>query len=530
MLAKAQAKYLVMDLLERGYLMAQRVTYKSSDGDGYNKQDIPSHDQGTPAVSAKCLDDDSDVNPLLDKNSFELNFEAYKAEAEKQYKGAGIGDLDEKKQEGIFDGVQTCFEKFFDGLSALGRDEKSPESTSIVAGMATAIAGASLFTMLVPTLHTVCSKFASVFNSSTDEVARTVFSGLCIVSSGIRAALPISAEMARRANNQEEVLIFSIATVVMASVYLATSSISVLLASHSAILESPTTAKMALKLKKEIESTEKEQDSENFSEFASQSLQKIEEMLTGWKADASANLLSFGKEFLLFSGAVLSIFSAISKFVPNLAIPFVSIIAGSISLFANVFELRQGMVEYRNQKAKLESLKKELNKEENPSKAEEIKKQISKLESQLKVSIIRIAKGVLNVIVSVANIVLGILMTLSLLSPPAFFLASAILTAVSLASVLVLSAGSLVVRKMNNVGSAGNAPSAITAKNADGNDTDETKETESENESIEEEDLNRSSLNQKFNGSKKRSSTSGYQNVSPLSSQSQQKKAVMEYV
>lgn len=529
MLAKMQAQYSVVDLLERGCSMAQRVTYKSSDGDRYEKQDILSHHEETPAVSGKHLDDDSDINPLSDKNPGELDFEEYKAEAEKQYKSAGIGDLDEEEQKGFFDSVKICYQNFLDGLSALGRDEKNPESTSIVAGMSTAIAGASFFTMLLPTLNTVCSKFASVFNSSTDEVVRTIFSGLCIVSSGIRAALPIAMEMARRATNHEEVFIFSIATVVMASVYLVTSSISVLLAGHSAILDSPKAAAMALKMKTEIELAEKEKSSENFSEFASQSLQKINEMLKEWKASVSANFLSFGKEFLLFSGAVLSAFSAISKFVPSLAIPFVSIITGSISLVANVFEVGQGVVEYRNQKKKLESLKKELSKERDQSKKAEIKKQIKNLENQLKLSVIRIVKGVLNVLVSVASIALGILMTASLLSPPVFFLASAIFTAVSLASVLVLSAGGLVVRKMNNADSAENASSAVPKEeNADETVTDGTIETDSEDSEAGEFNPNR--LHQQFDDSENRGSTSGDPNVGTAGRQSQQQRTVMEYV
>jgi len=515
--------------------MAERVDYvssgvasKYSNGEEYKKRHSPSHDQGTQAVSDEDLNDDSDVNPLLDKNPYELNFANYESKAKTQYKGGGIGNLDEEKQKGFFDGVKACYQNFSDDLSALGRDEKSHGSTSIVAGMATAIGNASLFTMLVPTLNTVCAKFATVFNSTTDEVARTIFSGLCIVSSGIRAALPIAAEMARRATNQEEVFIFSIATAVMASVYLATSSISVLLAGHSAILDSPTTAEMARKIKNEVASTEKEKTSENFSNFASQSLLKIKAMLTEWKADVSANFLSFGKEFLLFSGAVLSAFSAISKFVPSLAIPFFSIITGSISLIANVFEVGQGIVEYRNQKAKLESLKNELSEEGNPSKRAEIENQIKKLDNQLKLSVIRIAKGVLNVLVSVASIVLGVLMTVSLLSPPVFFLASAIFTAISLTSVMVLGVSGLVVRKMNNSGSAGNAPSAVREEeNTDGILTDGTKETDSESEFSEDEDRNR--LNQQADESKNRSSTSGRQNSGTSGRQSQKKGEVILY-
>ncbi|MFL6716939.1 MAG: hypothetical protein ACJ8G3_11320, partial [Burkholderiaceae bacterium] len=282
--------------------MDAHVTCRNLDG-RYRESDSIPREQDALYVSSKHSDNDSDENARLNENSDELNFQEYKNSAEKLCKDAGIGDLEAASRKGTFDRISAFFQNFSNELSALGRDEKSPEPASIVSGMAIAVAEANLFTVLVPTLNTVCAKFASVFNSTTDEVARTIFSGLCIVSSGIRAALPIAAETARRATNPEEVFIFSIATLVMASVYLATSSISVLLAGHSAILDSATTAKMASEIKNEIESTEKEQTSESFSEFVSQSLRKIEGMLTDWKATVSANFLSFGKEFLLFSGA-----------------------------------------------------------------------------------------------------------------------------------------------------------------------------------------------------------------------------------
>jgi hypothetical protein len=225
---------------------------------------------------------------------------------------------------------------------------------------------------------------------------------------------------------------------------------------------------------------------------------------------------------------VLSAFSAISKFVPNLAIPFVSIITGSISLVANVFEVGQGIVEYRSQKAKLESLRKELDQETDRSKQKEMAEQISKLENQLKVSVIRIAKGMLNVVLSVASIVLGVLVTVSVLTQPVFLLAGSILTAVSLTSVLVLGVSGLVVRKMNNVGRAGNAPSAVSeGESTEENFTDATKETESEDESSEHRPL----LNQEIDDSENRNLRSGHRNVGASGKQSHQWGAeVTEYV
>lgn len=256
----------------------------------------------------------------------------------------------------------------------------------------------------------------------------------------------------------------------MASVYLVTSSISVLLASHHAIFNSPTTAAMAREVRKEADSFPGE-IIQGFSEAAKESLEKIDRMLTKWKANSWANLLSLGKEFLLFSGAAISAVSALSKFAPVLTVPFVSIITGSISLIANVAELAQGIVEYRSQKAKLE----ELNSKTNPG--AETQKEIEKLENQLKLSKVRIAKGALNVLISAANIVFGTLALFASFSMP---IVPTILTAVSLTTVLILSVTSLVVRKANNATAAENTQPGANLHSTD-QDTD-TNETESDEE------------------------------------------------
>jgi hypothetical protein len=418
----------------------------------------------------------SDARPVpllvnIEDDEFEsADDKAYETKANELCKSYGIENVDQV-EEGIFDKVQSSFRDFFDGLTSFGTENHGNSVPSVAAGMVNIVGGvAPGIRTGIGIVRAICAQLASIFQSTSEEIARTVFSGICIVSTAIRTALPIAMEMAKAAQNKEEIFIFSVAAAVMASVYLVTSSISVLLAGHHAILNSPGTAAMARDVRKEADSLSKE-TSKDFSKAAQESLEKIGRMLTEWKANTSANLLSLGKEFLLFGGAAISAVSTLSKFAPVLTVPFVSIITGSISLIANLAEMAQGIVEYRSQKAKLE----ELNGRANHGPETQMK--IEKLENQLKLSKIRIFKGALNVLISVANIVFGTLTLLTSFSMP---IVPAILTAVSLTTVLVLSVAGLVVRKVNTGTAAENPQSGAHLHSAD-RDTD-TNETESDEE------------------------------------------------
>lgn len=427
---------------------------------------------GTSGPGAKEKSSDASLMSLLadseDDEPELTNVAAYKSIANDLCESYGIENVD-KVEEGIFDKVQSSFRNFFDGLSNFGTANHGSFAPSVAAGMANIVGGVAPGTSIgIGIVRTICAQLASIFESSSEEVARTIFSGVCIVSTAIRTSLPIALEMAKAAKNHEEIFIFSVAAAVMASVYLVTSSISVLLAGHHAILNSPSTAAMANKVKKEADLLPNEK-SAGFSKAAQESLKKISRMLMEWKENARTNLLSLGKEFLLFGGAAISAFHALSTFAPVLTVPFVSIITGSISLIANVAEMAQGIVEYRSQKAKLEELI------SRNDRKPETRMEIEKLENQLKLSKVRIAKGALNVLISVANIVFGAVTLLTSFSMP---IVPAILTAVSLTTVLILGVAGLVIRKANNATAAENAQRAANLHSTD-QDTN-TNETESD--------------------------------------------------
>lgn len=433
--------------------------------------------QEKPDTSGQVLDENRPsavaISPLVHSEDDEfklIRIALYKSNANELCKSYGIEDVN-NVEEGTFDKVQSSFRDFFDGLSNFGATNHSSSAPSVFTDMCNIAGGvAPCISTGIGVVRTICAQLASIFQSSPEEVARTIFSGICIASTAIRTALPIAFEAVKAAQSLEDIVIFSIAAAVMASVYLVTSSISVLLASHHAILNSPTTAAMARKVRKEADSLPGK-IKQGCLEAAKESLEKIDRMLTKWRANSWANLLSLGKEFLLFSGAAISAVSALSKFAPVLTVPFVSIITGSISLIANVAELAQGIVEYRSQKAKLE----ELNSKTNPE--AETQKEIEKLENQLKLSKVRIAKGALNVLISAANIVFGTLALFASFSMP---IVPTILTAVSLTTVLILSVTSLVVRKANNATAAENTQPGADLHSTD-QDTD-TNETESDEE------------------------------------------------
>lgn len=438
--------------------------------------------QEKPGTSGQVSDENrpnaAAISPLVysEDDEFELIDNAgYKSKANELCKSYGIEDV-YNVEEGIFDKVQSSFRDFFDGLSNFGATNHSSFAPSVFAGMSNIAGGvAPCISAGIGIVRTICARLASIFQSSSEEVARTTFSGICIASTAIRTALPIAFEAVKAAQSLKEILIFSIAAAVMASVYLVTSSISVLLAGHHAILNSRSTAAMAKEVRKEAGRLPCE-ISEGFSNAAQESLKKISRMLTAWTANTSASLLSVGKEFFLFVGAAISAVSALSKFAPVLTVPFVSIISGSISLIANVAEMAQGIVEYRSQKAKLEGLI------SRTDYAPETQLEIEKLENQLKLSKVRIAKGALNVLISVANVVFGTLTVLTSFSLP---IVPAILTAVSLTTVLILSIASLVVRKANNAATAEGRQES-TNQDVAGQGTS-TNETESEEERNQEE-------------------------------------------
>ena len=395
-----------------------------------------------------------DTSPLPGEGSIKLsvqdqnNEKIFECKFNQKCEKHGI-DLANVK-EGFFDTVQKSFKDFFDNLAGFGNNKKTKFSLDVITGVGSAleifdpaaIAGVSVARMLATSFEIMCARLAIAFDSSADEVARTVFSGFCIVSAGIRSALPLLAEMAQEAKNPEEIFIVSVASAVMASVYLATSAVSTLLAGHSAILNSPTTAQMARKVLIERDGVNLEQN--DFLRNAEASLKKISSMLKTWKKNVSANFYALAKEALMFAGAVVSCFSALARFAPVLAVPFVSIISGSVSLVVNVFETAQGIVEHSRINSELKTLRELV---ENGKNSPELDGKIKNMERLLHLSRIRIMKGGLNILLSVGSIILGVLPLVTSFAMP---ILPAILATVSMASVVVLGVAGLVVRKMNN--------------------------------------------------------------------------------
>lgn len=459
--------------------MAVRATEKFSKKANSPEQGLDDLD-GAP--NSTVFDADNQACPISSSggnqpSSLNLtNWDEFKSEVDDRCKYFGIENIESVK-ENFFDTVKKSFRSFFDSLASCGNAKNSKSSPDVVTGVGNALqmlspaatTGMSVAKMLASSFETLCARIADAFNSSPDEVARTIFSGFCIVSAGIRSALPMLAEMARQAKNPEEIFIVSIASAVMASVYLATSAISTLLAGHNAILNSPTTAEMAKKVRDERDSVDP--NVKNLSEVAQASLKKIGNMLKAWRKNVSSNFLALAKEVMLFAGAAISCFSALAKFAPVLAVPFVSIISGSVSLVINVLETAQGIVDHSRINGELKQLRQRIENGENPT---ELNSQIKNLERQLHLSKVRIMKGGLNILLSIGSIVLGVLPLVMSFSMP---ILPAILATLSLASVVVLGVAGLVVRRMNN---AGNSVSNDVA-NEDDSDSGTQLRTDSEN-------------------------------------------------
>ena len=419
------------------------------------------------------------------------DWESFESEIDNQCKYFGIEKIENVK-ENFFDTVQKSFKNFFDSLASCGSDKKSKYPTNVITGVGNALemlsptVGMSVMSvarMLVSSFETMCARLAANFDSTVDEVARTVFFGFCIVSAGIRSALPLLLELATEAKNAEVIAVVVVIAAVMACVYLATSAISTLLAAHHAILSSPTTKKIAANVLVERDGVSK--NAPDFSKIAEVSLKKITQSLKAWKANVSSNFLALAKEIFQLIGSAISVVPALAKVAPVLAIPFVSIISGSINLVANALDTLQGVVDYVRLKGELDSLKQANSADKNNANSIE---RIENLERQLAVSKLRIAKGLLNMVLSAGSIVVGVAMIAFSTSVPILPALASVITAISLASVVTLGIVSLLARKMNMAGNArGGSVSVVDEEDCD---SDTTVTTASDDSEIENDDDN----------------------------------------
>jgi hypothetical protein len=121
---------------------------------------------------------------------------------------------------GRFEKIKIQVTHFFDSLSKLGRAENSKNPPSVIAGIAAAIACAFFsYDMMQPVHSCFTNVVSDLFRSNVDDVARTAFSGLCILSATLRATIPVVRQFATDSHDPGATLFFTGALFVLSCVY-----------------------------------------------------------------------------------------------------------------------------------------------------------------------------------------------------------------------------------------------------------------------------------------------------------------------
>lgn len=447
----------------------------------------PGHAQSCNDVEKDPSNDDNGNRcPVSTGKSMQISFtnsthdDDFQKAVANECKKFGIDDL-ESVDESFFDAAKKSFNDFFNSLASCGNKKKSENSRDVITGMGNALQkvgpattiGMSVAKILASSFEIMCARIADAFDSSPDEAARTIFSGFCIASAGIRSAIPLMLECATKSDDLIAVAVFGITGAVMSCVYLATSAIATLLAAHQAVLNSPTTKEMA-----ESIVADRNEVSKDVQQLAKVGIEKISRKLNTWKANVSSNFLALANQIFQTIGGAISIFSALAKVAPVLAIPFVSVISGSISLVANALETLQGVVDYVRLKDQLEALKQD---NKNYHSDPKLLNEVQNLERLLGVSKVRIFKGLFNMLLSAGSIVLGIASTFFSTVMPILPVIAAVIASLSLLSVVILSVVSLQARKMNMTGNAGGQSMSVRSIDNESNDHSLTTSDDSDN-------------------------------------------------
>jgi hypothetical protein len=363
---------------------------------------------------------------------------------------------------GRFEKIKLQVTYFFDSLSKLGRADNSKNPPSVIAGIAAAIAYAFFSCDEMQSVHSFLANAASdLFKSNVDEVARTAFSGLCVLSAALRATIPVMRQFAMDSHDPGATLFFTGALFVLSCVYAATSFVNFLLAPHDAIALQPKNSKVMLSLQSTYKNARGKidnflKDPDKAKAIASWAAGKIEEKLERVRNATVNGVLNTAREFFMLAGAVLSIIAV------KASIPVLLIAAGAVGVVANFCDVIQGARDCHifNKKINgLEEKNKELelalkqgNLSENEKKivnalVKEIQDEIDKARSELRASGLRIAKGAVGMLCSISSIVTGVLATFFSVTVPVLPLVA---TVVSLVAVIVLSSVGLARRKIKN--------------------------------------------------------------------------------
>jgi hypothetical protein len=399
------------------------------------------------------------------ESSVEMNIlDDFESRASKQLGVDDPAKIDAKPE--LFEKMKTGLNDFFVFLSKFGKAKNDTSPPSILAGMVCGfVVTATVFVptalqAIGPSVHRIFNGAAALFDSNTDDAARMLFSGLCVVSAGLRAVNPVLNEVASDIHDPTAKIIFTTAQVVLSSIYVATSFISSLLAANDAVAGMPKKSEVLGKIKKSWEEFK-----QNINKFAKQDnkaelikdwmLEQIQAQIDTMKNAGIRGGVTTTREVLMFAGAVLSLIALTAS------LPVLAITAGAVNLVANVCDIVHGALDLQNANGKLTSLKESKENLEQsllrPDMPEDeaprvkgllkiVDREIGEIEKDRALAITRLVKGVLGSLFSISAIITGSLMLSASIAIP--FL-PVIATCLSLISVTVLGLANLLIRNRN---------------------------------------------------------------------------------
>jgi hypothetical protein len=347
--------------------------------------------------------------------------------------------------ENVIQNLQESFAGFFGNLSNLGRDDKSSTPPSIVAGLTCGLIslipnfGQYTLSIMTQSVHKAYAGLAFFIGPNGDQIARNVFSGIALASAAVRTVFPMVKEVLLGVQDPNIKLVSTVISFALAAGHLLVSTIALAIATNN----------LPALVSKDGETGESKSNVEKIKEAINHFFDDVEKKLDKLNEKGLVGWLGVVREWLLTSAAVVGFLSALPLLVKTVgtivSAPAALIIGGSISLVAGIVEFVQGYKEYRLLSRELKELK--LKKEKLLGADELLKLQaaIEEKEGALLASKVRIGKGAICIVTSIASIVLGVLAITASISVP--FL-PAVMTAISVLTVVVYVSISIALTEM----------------------------------------------------------------------------------
>lgn len=286
-----------------------------------------------------------------------------------------------------------------------------------------------------PMTKAIRDAFASFFGPDATQASRIVFTGFVIASAALRALFPLVKEALANVPDGGLKLAFTIVSFSLAAIHLLISTLTTVIATNN------TPALLCANNDGANSNSLLEKLGEGlvwlFSKAEDKFLELSQQGLVTW--------LGTAREWLLTSAAVIGFIAVLPLLIKTvttiISAPIAAIVGGSITLAASILEAVQGSKERNLLGEELKILKEKAGESPTCEQAAAIDEKTRALLA----SNIRFAKGLVGIVTSVASIVLGTLAIAASIAVPCL---PAVLTAISLLSVVVYAAITFAFRDM----------------------------------------------------------------------------------